>query len=57
MKRDNIVEFKETVEVFITDTISYLKNNIEVINKVTTELENDFNKVKIIGIYNRLGDE
>ena len=34
-----------------------LKNNIEVINKVTTELENDFNKVKIIGIYNRLGDE
>lgn len=32
MKRDNIVEFKETVELFITDTIPYLKNNLEVPN-------------------------
>ena len=34
-----------------------LKENIEVINKIISELENDFNKVKVIGIYNRLGDE
>lgn len=34
-----------------------MKDNLEIISKLTNELENDFNKVKIIGIYNRLGDE
>ena len=34
-----------------------IKEKLECISKLTTELENDFNKVKIIGIYNRLGDE
>lgn len=34
------------------------KDNLEIISKVTNELENDFNKVKVIGIYNKLqGDE
>lgn len=34
-----------------------MKDNLEIISKLTNKLENDFNKVKIIGIYNRLGDE
>ena len=33
------------------------KDKLDIISKLTSELENDFNKVKIIGIYNRLQGE